>query len=86
MANNRYYNHGNAIFLEFNYVLGTDSIMYIDGRINNDSAHELIIEKATEIRKRKPGYFLRGYSRSGDYSHKIESLPEYVLSVVNRHN
>lgn len=43
-----------VIFLEFNTIVGTDSICFIDGRLNNYNMEQRIIEQAKAIRKYRP--------------------------------
>ena len=71
-----------VIFLEFNTIIGTDSICFIDGRLNNYNMEQRIIEKARDIRKHRPNLQLVSYGKRSPDT-KSYSFPNYVLEAVN---
>lgn len=75
MANNRYYNNGRAIILEFDRVVGSDAIFYPDGRHSDDTVESLILDKVKGITNKKNATLI-GYSKTGNG--KIEKFPKWT--------
>ncbi|ANA87344.1 hypothetical protein PBI_KAMPE_112 [Gordonia phage Kampe] len=82
MARNSYYNGERPIALEFNTVVGTDCLMWVDGRISQENADQKVVDKAKQLRKRRPHLQLEGYTKMG--SDIYRKLPSHVINQANK--
>lgn len=78
---NKYGNRDRCIFLEFNYVVGTDAIFYPDGRYSNFNVESEIIRHVQYMRKFRPNLQLVGFQRKN--SNQTYSFSAGVLELAN---